>query len=163
MSSWNDRPREIAHLFNPAFCALVIREAVLGFVEVSPSGMPYPVVFLLLPIVLHKATRQALPTTVATKMHPWIQEHQEARIGFSERCAAVAAYTREAVLFAATGALLTFSAEATLQAPRLRLRRPPWPPDSESAICRQKARFVGRWLATAGDTATVFAMWGVRP
>src|ERR1039457_6981771 len=57
MRIWNDRPPEIAHLFNPAFCALLIREGVLGFVEVSPGGMPYPLVFLLLPIVLHKATR----------------------------------------------------------------------------------------------------------
>jgi hypothetical protein len=49
MRIWNDRPPEIAHLFNPAFCALLIREGVLGFGEVSPGGMPYPLVFLLLP------------------------------------------------------------------------------------------------------------------
>lgn len=163
MRPWNDRPPEIAHLFNPAFCALLVREGVLGFMEVSPSGMPYPLVFLLLPIVLHKATRESLPVTVSTKMHPWIQQHQEARIGFSERCAAIAAYTREAILFAATGTFLAFTQEGTLHAPRLRLRRPTWPPDSESATCRQRARFVGRWLATAGDNATIFAMWGVRP
>jgi hypothetical protein len=163
MRVWNDRPPEIAHLFNPAFCALLIREGVLGFMDVSPGGMPYPLVFLLLPIVLHKVTRESLPGTVATKMHPWIQQHQEARVGFSERCAAVAAYTREAILFAANGELLTFSPEGALQAPRLRLRRPPWPTDSESWACRQQARFVGRWLASAGDNATVFAMWGVRP
>jgi hypothetical protein len=163
MRLWNDRPPEIASLFNPAFCALLIRQGVLGFMEVSPHGMPYPLVFLLLPIVLHKATRESLPATIATKMHPWIQEHQEARVGFSERCAAVAAHTREAILFAASGTLLTFSQDGALQAPRLRLRRPPWPSDSESATCSQRARLVGRWLASAGDVATIFAMWGVRP
>jgi hypothetical protein len=161
MRIWNDRPPEIAHLFNPAFCALLIREGVLGFGEVSPGGMPYPLVFLLLPIVLHKATRESLPGKITTKMHPWIQEHQEARVGFSERCATVAAYTREAILFAANGALLTFSPEGALQAPQLRLKRPPWPTDSEFWACRQRARFVGRWLASAGDNATIFAMWGV--
>ena len=163
MTLWNDRPPEIAHLFNPAFCALLIREGVVGFMEVSPGGMPYPLVFLLLPIVLHKATRESLPPTIATKMHPWIQQHQEARVGFSERCAAVAAYTREAILFAASGTLLTFSQDGALQSPRLGLRRAPWPPDSESMTCRQRARFVGRWLAKAGDNATIFAMWGIRP
>lgn len=163
MKPWSDRPPEIAHLFNPAFCALLVREGVLGFMEVKPAGMPYPLAFLLLPIVLHKVTRGSLPPTIATKMHPWLQDHQEARVGFSERCAAVAAYTREAVLFAARGALLTFSQDGSLQSPRLRLRRLPWPSDSESAICRQRARFVGRWLATAGDSPTIFAMWGVRP
>lgn len=163
MRPWGDRPPEIAHLFNPAFCALLIREGVLGFMETRPDGMPYPIVFLLLPIVLHKATRESLPVRITTKMHPWIQQHQEARIGFSERCADIAAYTREAILFAAIGALLSFSQDGALQASRLRLARPAWPPDSESAICSQRARFVGRWLASAGDNATIFAMWGVRP
>jgi hypothetical protein len=160
---WNDRPPEIAHLFNPAFCGLMLREGVLGYMEVHPGGLPYPLAFLLLPIVLHKSTRESLPSTTATKMHPWIQQHQEARVGFSERCAAVTAYTREAILFAADANLLTFSQAGTLQAPRLRLRRLPWPNDSESATCRQRARFVGRWLAGAGNNATIFAMWGVRP
>lgn len=163
MRLWNDRPPEIAHLFNPAFCALLIRDGVSGFMESRPGGMPYPLVFLLLPIVLHKATRESLPATIATKMHPWIQQHQEARVGFSARCAAVAGHTREAILFAANGTQLTFSRDGALQAPRLRSRRLPWPPDSESATCRQRARFVGRWLASAGDVATIFAMWGVRP
>jgi hypothetical protein len=163
MRPWSDRPPEIAHLFNPAFCALLVREGVLGFLEVSPAGMPYPLVFLLLPIVLHKNTRESLPQTSRTKMHPWLQDHQEARVGFAERCAAVAAYTREAILFGARGSMLAFSQNGTIQAPRLRLRRLPWPHDSESAVCRERARFVGRWLATAGDTQTIFAMWGVRP
>lgn len=79
------------------------------------------------------------------------------------RVASVCGYTREAILFAANGALLTFSPEGALQAPQLRLKRPPWPTDSESWACRQRARFVGRWLATAGDNATIFAIWGVRP
>ena len=163
MRLWNDRPPEIAHLFNPAFCALLVREGVVGFTEANPGGMPYALVFLLLPIVLHKDTRESLPTTTATKMHPWIQQHQEARVGFAERCAAVAAYTREAILFAANGTLLAFSQNGALQAPRIRLKRSSWPPDSESETCRRRARFVGRWLASAGDNATIFAMWGIRP
>ena len=76
MKRWSERPPEVAHLFNPAFCALLLREAVRGFAEVSPSGMPHPLVFLLLPIVLHKATRESLPGSITTKMHPWLQEHQ---------------------------------------------------------------------------------------
>jgi hypothetical protein len=163
MRVWDERPAEIAHLFNPAFCALLVREGVLGFAEQYPNGMPYPLVFVLLPIVLHRATREALPKSIATKMHPWMEQHQEVRIGFTDRCAAITAYTREAIMFAAGSALIKISTEATLQAPPLRLRRLSWPIGSESAICRQRARFVGRWLASAGDVATIFAMWGVRP
>jgi ABC-3C biological conflict system middle component len=163
MKPWSERPPEVAHLFNPAFCALLLREAIRGFAEVSPSGMPHPLVFLLLPIVLHKATRESLPGSITTKMHPWLQEHQEARIGFCERCAAILPHTREAILFAMNAQMVTLSQDGSMQAPRLRLKQLPWPSDSESAACRKRAHFVGRWLALAGDNATIFAMWGVRP
>lgn len=163
MKPWQDRPPEVAHLFNPAFCALLLRESVVGYMEGKPEGMPYAIAFLLLPIVLHKSTRSALPNTTATRMHPWLQDHQEARVGFPERCAAVGAYTREGILFAARNSLLAFSQQGLLTAPRLRIRGLAWPQDSESAICRQRARFVGRWLANAGDSQTIFVIWGVRP
>lgn len=163
MKPWGERPPEVAHLFNPAFCALLLREAARGFAEESPSGMPHPLLFLLLPIVLHKATRESLPVSIATKMHPWLQEHQEARIGFSHRCAAILPHTREAILFAVNAQMVALSQDGSIQAPRLRLKQLSWPADSESAICRKRAHFLGRWLALAGDVATIFAMWGVRP
>jgi hypothetical protein len=31
MRVWQERPIEIAHLFNPAFCALLMAAAVSGF------------------------------------------------------------------------------------------------------------------------------------
>jgi hypothetical protein len=164
MKAWDERPAEIANLFNPAFCALLLREGAVGFAQREPTGIPYPLLFVLLPIVLHRATREKLPSSTATKMHPWIEEHQEAKIGFSQRCSAVSAFTREAVIFALGSGLVSISPNATIQAaPSFRLKRLTWPTDSESAACRQRARFVGRWFAAAGEPATIFAMWGVRP
>jgi hypothetical protein len=163
MRPWPQRPIEIAHLFNPAFCALLLREGVVGFDEQGHSGMPYPLSFVLLPIVLHKFTRDALPVKVSTRMHPWLQDNQEARIGFAARCAAIATYTREAVLFASSAGLVVFSEDARILPARVKPRKLPWPNDSESITCLRKARFLGRWMASAGGVATIFAMWGIRP
>ncbi len=135
----------------------------MGFTEQSQNGMPYPLIFLLLPIVLHKNTRETLPKSLATKMHPWLQQNEEVKIGFSDRCAAITGYTREAILFGVAGTLFRFSSDLTLQAPPLRLPPLAWPRDSEPVICRQRARFVGKWLATAGDVTTIFATWGILP
>lgn len=163
MRPWPQRPVEIAHLFNPAFCGLLLREGVVGFGEHDQSGMPYPLSFVLLPIVLHKCTRDALPGTVSTRMHPWIQDNQEVRIGFAARCTAIAAHTREAALFAISAGLVVLSGDARISATRMRLKKFPWPTDSESMACLRKAHFLGRWMASAGDVATIFAMWGIRP
>ena len=162
MKRWSERPPEVAHLFNPAFCALLLREAVRGFDEVSPSGMPHPLVFLLLPIVLHKATRESLPGLITTKMHPWLQEHQEARIGFCERCAAILPHTREAILFAMNAQIVTLSQDGSMQPPVCGLT------SFLGRVTRNRRRAgnerICRALAGLGRrNATIFAMWGVRP
>jgi hypothetical protein len=163
MRVWQERPIEIAHLFNPAFCGLLMAAGVSGFTERDENGMPYPLSFVLLPIVLHRSTREALPNTLSTKMHPWIQQNQDVRVGFAERCHAISGHIREAVLFAGLSGLISFSADARMKPTKARLKTPAWPAESESAVCFRRARFVGSWLANAGEVGTVFAMWGIRP
>jgi hypothetical protein len=163
MQSWSKRPTEIAHLLNPAFCALVLSQAVRGYTEDAEVGMPFPFVFLVLPIVLHKPTRDTLPASVLTKMHPWLEQHQQAQVGFADRCATIVDFARESLLYALSRNLLKFAGGARLESSGARIRRPAWPEDSETVECLEKARFVGRWFARAGQTTAVYTMWGVRP
>lgn len=160
---WNKRPTEVAHLLNPAFSALLLRESVRGFTSLNSSGMPFPIVFLVLPLTLHRSTRAALPNSIGTKMHPWIEEHQHVQVGFVKRCTAIVEHTREGLLYGIGADLITFTENAHIRPTRTRLKRVDWPVDSEPAACREAANFLGRWLSRAGDTATIFAMWGVRP
>jgi hypothetical protein len=100
MLAWNQRPIEVANLFNPAFCALLLRQAVAGYQKISGHGMDYAMAFVVLPVVLHKATREALPYASTTKLHMWMQKHHEVRIGFTERMQNMVQITKEALLFA---------------------------------------------------------------
>ena len=61
MKAWAGRPTELAYLFNPAFCGWVLREAVAGYASVKPAGLPLPLAFLILPVVLHRVTRELVP------------------------------------------------------------------------------------------------------
>lgn len=163
MPSWAERPTEIANLLNPAFCALLLVQAVRGYQDETAAGLPYPIAFLVLPLVLHKPTREALPNSIASRMHPWLENHQQAQVGFAERCIAVKEHTKEALIYSGARRVLRVRADARLEIADQRLRRPMWPADSEPVDCYEAARFVGRWLAHAGRTATIFAMWGIRP
>ncbi|MDP8983017.1 MAG: DUF6521 family protein [Acidobacteriota bacterium] len=163
MASWTERPTEIANLLNPAFCALLLGQAVRGYQEEASAGLPYPLAFLILPLVLHKPTREALPNSIASRMHPWLESHQQAQVGFADRCIAVAEHTKEAIIYSAARRVLSIHTDARLEITKQRVRRPTWPTDSEPLACYEAARFVGRWLAHAGRAATIFAMWGIRP
>ncbi len=99
MKTWAGRPTELAYNFNPAFCGWLLREAVEGYASVRAVGMPLPLTFLILPVVLHRPTRELVPGAVSTKLHVWLQEHSEVRINFAERTKELAPFTREALLF----------------------------------------------------------------
>jgi hypothetical protein len=163
MLSWTDRPTEIANLLNPAFCALLLAQAVRGYQEETTAGLPYPLAFLILPLILHKPTREALPNSIASRMHPWLESHQQAQVGFAERCISVCEHTKEGLIYGAARRMLRVRTDARLEVTAQRMRRPTWPTDSEPLACYEAARFVGRWLAHAGHTATIFTIWGIRP
>lgn len=165
MKPWNQRPVEEANLLNPAFCCTALTSSIVGYMAVDVEGMPYPLAFMLLPIVLHKATREALPQTIRTSLAAWIQEHTSVRVLFPERVVALKPHTREAILFGILHDWLTFRSDGRLRTTMAGqdvsrfLRRL----DGEARECVMHARFVGRWFASAGSPQTVLALWGIRP
>jgi hypothetical protein len=71
MSAWNDRPTEIANLLNPAFCALLLAQAVRGYQEETKVGLPYALAFLVLPLVLHKPTMTRSAAELQLEFSHW--------------------------------------------------------------------------------------------
>jgi hypothetical protein len=163
MQVWEERPREIAALFNPAFCAVLLRETTRGYHREANQGMPYPLVLLVLPIVLHKATRENLPGTTRTRLHVWLQNNPAARINFASRVRQFIPYTREALIFGIQHRVLITDDDGAFIHGQRRLSTLNWAEDSEPEECRKQAGFVGRWFAQAGEATTIFAMWGIRP
>jgi hypothetical protein len=100
MTPWAERPIEEASLFNPAFGSLTLAKAVADFHKQTGEGIPYPLVFLVMPLALHTETRDALPATTRAVMHNWISEHAPLLSNFPDRVRRMAPVTREAVLFA---------------------------------------------------------------
>jgi hypothetical protein len=89
MTLWALRPQEEANLLNPAFCGLVIALAVDDYVKEVGEGMPFCFAFLVLPIVLHKPTREALPQRTTKALSSWLDENEEYRATFADRALAL--------------------------------------------------------------------------
>ena len=165
MKTWAERPTELAYLFNPAFCGWVLREAFEGYASVRPAGMPLPMAFLILPVVLHWETRQRVPRAVSSTLHVWLQEHPEVRVNFAQRTRELAPFTREALLFLGSRGQMRVAddGEALADGKLGRGKAPLLRQSQELEEVVAAAKFVGRWFAYAGEAATVFQMWGVCP
>ncbi len=160
--AWDSRPIEVATLLNPAFCAFVLLAATREHHSESRKGMPLPIAFLILPVVLHRATREALPRSTRTRMVPWLSENQVTRLDLARRMGSLVPYTREAVIFAIQNGVLGLTDEARLVPNATRLRAYQAERTGEVSQILRAAKLLGRWTAREGDTVTVLATWGVK-
>lgn len=163
LTSWNKRPIEVAHLLNPAFCSIILREFVLGYNQECGNSMPYSLSFLVLPLVLHKPTRDLLPRTIATKFHSWVHQNQVMRLDLHNRAKQLVPFSKEALYWCASSGMLAFDEQGGLDVSKHNFKNINWLLDSDPEVCKKKAHFLGRWLTRAGDPATIFAIMGIKP
>ncbi len=165
MKDWANRPKEEAYLLNPAFCCTILVVAMKAFENVSEQGVPFPLTFMFLPIILHKPTREKLPPSTSTSMAVWIQENADSRVLFYERLVSLKPYTKEAIQFGMLAEWIVPGDSGLLKTTRCDsdVNRYLRELDAEARLCVLRARFLGKWFGMAGETHTVMAFWGVRP
>src|SRR5687767_12631870 len=109
MTTWSQRPGEERALLNQGFCGMLLWHASGGYQAIANDGLPIEVAFLVLPLVLHRKTREALPTGVSTSLPVWLDQHPLVRARFPDRAQMLTEFTREALLFGGVHRFLIFS------------------------------------------------------
>ena len=165
MKPWNERTREEAHLLNPAFCCVTITSACSGYSESHDQPLPFALAFLVLPVILHKYTRESLPPNTRTSLPAWLQEHAEAKIGFYERLIALGPHTREAIHYGLVFDWIAIGSAGGIQriAVETSINRAIQTLTGDARDCVSRARFLGRWFRKMDSTETTMALWGIRP
>lgn len=159
MPSWAQRPQASAAFLNPALVAAVEAVAARDFErEASGRLMPWPMAFLVAPLVLHRPTRQALPASTRTHLPNWVAEHPALVAGLAARSTSLAPAVREGLRFGLRHRMLAveqgFLKGMITSKPRT---------EGELADLLKAASLIGRWAAKSENPSTVFALLGVRP
>lgn len=162
MKAWRERPTEVAHLFNPAFSATVLGYAARGFTGERSEGLPWLFAFLVVLLVLHKATRDVAPKTKAAKFQTWAEKNPTILVGFADRARNMVPHVREGIMFGVNTGLLMWKEDASLLAGPALPKKEPLIDSEEVRDCLRKARAMGSVLANAGAEHTVFALMGVK-
>lgn len=163
MTPWEKRPVEIANLLNPAFCGEVLRRCINSYQQTTTQPFPYPLTFLVLPIILHRRTRELISRRQRQSLHAWLQSHQEVKIGFAERTTELLSVTKEALIFLLQVNALTLNEHAELGVISYKRTSIQGQDEDEIVDCYRKAEIVGRLFAQAGTITTIYTILGVRP
>lgn len=162
--AWSDRSVEQARLLNPAFLAALVWSCADGYSSVTKLGIPYPLLFVAMPVILHKATRENLPRAVTTSLAAWLVQNPQSHILFAERATALVSLIKEGILFGANGQLLEVSSSRIIALTKPSSMKNFLSQASEEVNdCMKKAKFVGKWFASSGEYTTIMALWGVAP
>lgn len=168
MKAWSDRPQEVANLLNPAFCGRVIYHSVEGYAQQHHRNMPYALTFVVLPLILHPATRVTIHGTTR-HFEVWLNTNQHIKVGLATRARTLVPYVREALTFlfqSRTLAVANNSNAALIIRARLRQanpRRRSVPEIGDVRDCAQKALILGRWLGRVDSGVAVYAALGLMP
>jgi hypothetical protein len=162
--NWQERSIITANLLNPAFCGEVIRRTIVSFNDnEKEQRFQFILTFLILPIVLHKRTRQKMPMRSTTYFHSWVEENEALFIGFADRARQMLPYTKEAISFLMIHNAVSMDENGLMEVPTYRRATPKGDKIEEINEIYKKAELLGKWLRLTGNPQTIFMFLKIRP
>jgi hypothetical protein len=162
MRKWDERPFEIKNLYNPAFCGLIIMRALEGYYEEKGTGMPFSLSLLVLPICLHKESREIVSSNPRSYLMKTIANNPQMLVGYAERTRSLIPYIFEGLGFTMQHNSFDVDELGCLNLEGKGVRKKIDGTD-ESIECQKVARIIGKQFAIVGDRVTIYTTLGVKP
>lgn len=167
MNRWIARAPEEQRLLNPTFCSLLLWYSARAHeaADMGRSGIAFEECFLVLPMVLHRETRESLPTTITTSLPVWLGRNPLAPSTIADRARSLVPFTKEALWFGGAYGVLQFNQTIVRANPDWKRRMVIALEDTSDEVrrCAKRAEFIGRWFARSGNAGTVLSLLGLRP
>lgn len=162
MKRWDQRPIEIRTLFNPAFCGLILYRAMQGYEEGDGRGMPFSLSLLVLPLCLHKDSREVFAASTKSYLLKVTEKNQQVQVGFADRATTMLPYAFEGFGLLMERGCISVADDGRLLTVPNKVRKSVTGTD-ETKSCQRVARFIGKEFARISDRVTVYTTFGIRP
>jgi hypothetical protein len=159
---WDQRPLEIRNLFNPAFCGLILFRALHAYEEEDARGMPFSLSLLVLPLCLHKDSREVIVSSPRSYLLKTTEKNQQVMVGFAGRVTQMLPYAFEGFGLLMERGCITIADNGRIQAVPKTVRKA-LDGTGETVSSQKVARIVGREFARIADRATIYTTFGIRP
>lgn len=161
-NTWDQRPREVRTLFNPAFCGLILARGIAEFTAQSGRSMPFSLTLLILPLTLHKNTRDLVRESKRAYLTAILQDHPEIRVDLAQRTRGLLPYTMEAFAYLMACGAIAVDEQGGITVIEGQIKKT-IAGSPETKDCQNVARALGAKLAQLKDRATIYTTLGIRP
>lgn len=162
MKAWYLRPPEIRTLFNPAFCGLVLANGIKGYNIATGSPMPFSLTLLILPLSLHKRTRELILANKLAYLTKLIELYPEIRINLANRTKGLFPYTMEGFAYLVSSGIVQISDIGGIEVKKSRGGKK-IQVSQDTTDCKQAAVLIGKKFGKIKDKVTIYTTLGIRP
>ncbi len=162
MKRWDKRPFEIRNLFNPAFCGLVLFRALHGYEERDQRGMPFSLSLLVLPLCLHKDSREVIAGNPRSYLLKTVENNQQVMVGLADRTTQMLPYAFEGLGLLMERGCIAVTDDGRLHTVPDKMRKTV-SGTNETISCQKAARIIGKEFARIADRVTIYTTFGIRP
>lgn len=165
LETWQNRSVITANLLNPAFCGEVLRRSIWAYNENDEDElMPYSLLSIILPIILHKPTRDKMPLRSSTYFHSWVDCNENLFINFGSRVKQLLPYTKESIMFLQKHEAIFLNDEGRVEiGVPFRRKNPRGDNIDEVKQILKKAELIGKWLRLTGNPQTIYMFLKIQP
>lgn len=163
LKDWFSRSPIVANLFNPAFCGEVIYRVIKSFNSQNEGKFSFEFCFLILPILLHKDTREKMPRTTRTYLFQWIEENEALFYDFSIRAKEMVPFTKESIMFLLQNELIEIKDNGQIEVQDCKLKKMKGDDLFEYNEIIKKAEMFGKWLSHNNNVNTVYSFLRLTP
>lgn len=161
--NWTDRNTIVANLFNPAFCAEIIRVVAMEYNKHTNTKFPFVFSFIVLPILLHKETRERLPRSTRTYFFVWVGNNDNLFFDFSKRAKNMVKYTKEALSFSIAYNKMHINEKGEIETDMSRVKKFNGEEYDEYNDILKKAQLLGKWLSFTSDVKSIYSFLRITP
>lgn len=160
---WKDRNKIVANLFNPAFCGEILRTVVKEYNKYTNTQFPFAFSFLVLPILLHKETREKMPRSTRTYLFVWVEENDSLFFDFPTRTRSMVKYTKEAISFSMMYNKMFITDEGFIKSSDEKIKKYSDEDHEEYNEILKKAEMLGKWLSQTSDVKSIYSFFRITP
>jgi hypothetical protein len=124
--------------------------------------MPFSLTLLILPISLHKPTRELLNNAKRAYLTSILQDHPEIRVDLAQRARSLFPYTMEAFAYLMDYGAIVVDENGGIAVVEGKVKKSIIGSE-DNRDCQTVSRALGAKLARIQDRATIYATLGIRP
>jgi hypothetical protein len=124
--------------------------------------MPFSLTLLILPLCLHKRTRELLKDANRSYLTNILQDHPEIRVDLAQRACGLFPYNMEAFAYLMACGTIAVDEHGGIAVQKGQIRKS-IAGSQDTKDCQVVARALGIKLARINDRATIYTTLGIRP